>query len=62
MPATDPTPPCAYLDPFAPDHPHPAVADWQRHVDAGRIGARVPMDPAVLASILAAEAVVRRRR
>lgn len=42
-----------------PDHP---VARWQRLLDARLIGNVPPMDPEVLASIRAAEAVVCTRR
>lgn len=43
-------------------HPdHPAVAHWQSLVDRGLIGSPPPMDPAVRARILAAEAIVCRR-
>jgi hypothetical protein len=62
MPFSEPPPAYDFIPHITPDHPHPIVAEWQAHVDAGRIGNRQPMDPAVRASILAAERVLCRRR
>ena len=59
---SDPLPPCDFIRSFAADDPRPIVAEWQAHVDAGRIGTRTPMAPDILASIRAAEALICRRR
>lgn len=58
----DPSLPYDYLDNFAADHPHPLVAEWQAHIDAGRIGTRAPLAPALLANLRATEALICRRR
>lgn len=62
MPFSEPPPPYDFIWDITPDHPNPIVGEWQAHVDAGRLGNRPPMDPAVRASILAAEALFRRPR
>ena len=49
-------------DPFRPhDIPDP-VAEWQAHVDAGRIGRRLPVDPEVEANRTRTEALFRSLR
>lgn len=54
---------------FTPGLTHPASADqldtqarWQAHVDAGRVGRRLPVDPAVAAIRHADEAILLGRR
>lgn len=44
----------------AEDH-HRHVMAWQGHIDAGRIGGRTPVDPAVLAARLRHDALFRAR-
>ena len=58
----DPSPPYDYIDTVTPDHPHPLVAEWQAHIDAGRIGTRAPLAPALLANLRATEALIGCRR
>jgi|GEM_PF-4740806 len=42
----------------AANHPTPTIADeWQAHVDAGRIGNRPPMPPAIRANLTRTEAL-----
>ena len=46
----DPLPPMPLWLGSAEAHPdHPAVTEWQRHVDAGRIGGNPPCPPEVAA-------------
>lgn len=41
---------------YAATHPAPTIADeWQAHVDAGRIGNRPPMPPAIRANLARTE-------
>ena len=58
MPPSDLPPPPTFISDLTPDHPHAIVAQWQRHVDARRIGAAAPLSPQVVASIRAAEAAL----
>ena len=60
---TDPTslPPATWHDPAR--HPdHDPVRAWQAHVDAGRIGQHLPVDPAIAANLLRTEALFRAMR
>ncbi len=42
----------------AATHPAPTIAaEWQTHVDAGRIGNRPPMPPAIRANLARTEAL-----
>ena len=55
------------ITPYAPDRwagpdDREPVVRWQALLDAGLIGSRPPLDPAVLASIRAAEAILCGRR
>ena len=56
---SDSPPPYTYVANPTPDHPHPLVAEWQGHVDAGRIGVPAPLDAALLANLRATEALFR---
>lgn len=51
--------PLAHPNRFAiyKDPAHDAVRRWEAQLDAGRIGARPPADPAVVANLLATDAL-----
>lgn len=49
------------LTPAAPFDQADARARWQAHLDAGRIGRRLPVDPAIAAVRAANEAVLPNR-
>lgn len=58
----DPAPPLDYIADFTADHPSPIVAEWQAHIDAGRLGTAAPLSPAMLANLRATEALICRPR
>ena len=52
-------PPIDYIHAIHEAHERSAVRAWQDHVDAGRIGVRLPRDPAIAANLARTDAIFR---